>query len=177
MSISRKNKSIRHFKTVVLTIIILIIFKNFVFTISRVYGESMYPTLKEGDRLILTKYKTRLGLESFQRGDIVVFKSPGRERDYIKRIIGVANDSIDITDGKIYVNNNPVNEFYIEEDSYTEAINFGNDYIVPENMIFVVGDNRRPYGSYDSRSFGAISINAVKGKTRYRIYPNPSKLK
>lgn len=177
MSDSTRNEIKEWIKSLVLAIGLALFLRVFVFTLTYVDGESMFPTLEDGDRLVLSKYKASFGLESFDRGDIIVFRAPAENRDYIKRIIATEGDRVNIEDGQVYVNGQLLDEYYIEDNIYTEPIFFGQGYTIPKGKIFVVGDNRHPKGSNDSRSFGAISTRAVKGKTKYRVYPHPTKLK
>ena len=83
-------------------IIVGILINTLVFSITAVSGESMAPTLEDGDRLLIRKYKVVLNTEEYNRGDIVVFRSPleGDNRSFIKRVIGFPGDKINILDGK-----------------------------------------------------------------------------
>lgn len=157
-----------------LTIILVVMFINiFIFGITTVSGESMNPTLSNNDRLILKKYRATLQIEKYDRGDIVVFKSP-LEKDkrlFIKRIIGLPGDKINISDGKVFVNDKYIEETYIENNLYTEELLYGDNFIVPEGEIFVVGDNRLRGCSNDSRNFGSILLEDIKGKVILRVFP------
>lgn len=154
-------------------ILTAIFIQTFIFNVTLVDGVSMYPTLEDHDRLILKKYEALLKTEDYERGDIVVFASPleDDDRSFIKRVIGVPGDEISIQRGKIYVNDEMIDEPYIEENSFTKPLYFGEYYIVLENELFVVGDNRLPGKSNDSRSFGSISLDDVKGKIVFRFFP------
>ena len=157
-----------------ITIILTVIFINiFIFGITTVSGDSMNPTLKNKDRLLLKKYGATLQTEKYNRGDIVVFKSPLEDdkRLFIKRILGIQGDKINILDGKVFVNDKYIEESYVELGSYTEGLLYGKDFIVAEGEIFVLGDNRLSGKSNDSRSFGSISIEKVKGKVVFRVFP------
>lgn len=157
-----------------LTIILIVMFINiFIFGITTVRGESMNPTLSNNDRLLLKKYGATLEIEKYHRDDMVVFKSP-LEKDkrlFIKRIIGLPGDKINISNGDVFVNNKCIEETYIENNSYTEELFYGNNFIVPEGEVFVVGDNRSRGGSNDSRSFGSIHLENIKGKVMLRVFP------
>lgn len=133
----------------------------------------MYPTLEEGDRLILKKYETALKTQEYKRGDIVVFKSPleNDNRSFIKRVIGLPGDKISIFNGQLYINDRKIEESYIEKDSFTDSLTYGDGYTVLENELFVIGDNRLPGKSSDSRSFGGITLEAIEGKVVIRIFP------
>ena len=100
-----------------------------------------------------------------KRGDVIIFKYSDTQ-DFIKRIIGIPGDSIMVKDGQIYVNGNQLNESnYLDETVYTsggEYLAEGQTIAIGDNEYFVLGDNR-PHSS-DSRTFGPISENQVKGK-------------
>lgn len=154
-------------------IMVAIFINTCIFNVTYVKGDSMNPTLEEGDRIVLKKYEAILNTEEYNKEDIVVFKSPieGDKRSFIKRIIGIPGDIINISDGRLYVNDEYVKEAYIEENSFTESLIYGENYKVLEDEVYVIGDNRFPGGSNDSRSFGTISLKEIKGKLVFRIFP------
>lgn len=175
---NEKNKKIENntkqwIKSIGMAIIIAIFIKTFIFNVTYVKGDSMNPTLKESDRLILKKYGTVLKTEEYKRGDIVVFESPleNDNRSFIKRVIGVPGDKINISNGELYINDEYIKEPYIANNSFTESLSYGDRYIVLENELFVIGDNRFPGESNDSRSFGSVSLENIEGKVVLRIFP------
>ena len=135
-----------------------------------VRGDSMYSTLEEGDYLIINRMSYKFGEP--KRGDIIVFESDlqqddGTNKDLVKRVIGVSGDTIKIKDSKVYVNVKELNEPYIH-DEITEG---DIDTVVPENSVFVLGDNREI--SLDSRyeQVGFINESDILGKVFVRLYP------
>jgi signal peptidase I len=129
----------------------------------RVENISMQPTLHQDQFILVNKLAYRLG--DFQRGDIVVFHFPGDPReDYIKRVIGLPGDTVDIRDGKVYVNGLELEEPYI-----AAPPNYTKSYQVPEEGIFVLGDNRNQ--SSDSHSWGYVPIGNVVGKAIIVYWP------
>lgn len=135
-----------------------------------VRGDSMYSTLEEGDYLIINRMSYKFGEP--KRGDIIVFESDlqqddGTNKDLVKRVIGVSGDTIKIKDYKVYVNGKELNEPYIH-DEITEG---DIDTVVPENSVFVLGDNREI--SLDSRyeQVGFINESDILGKVFVRLYP------
>ncbi len=162
-----KTEIIEWVKSIALAVIIAIIIKMFIFNTTYVLGYSMYPTLHEKDRLFTNKIVYTFGEPKI--GDIVVLEAPDDpDKDYIKRVIALEGDIVEISDGKIYVNDNLLNENYLKKDVYT----YGDLKVkVPENEVFVLGDNRNRSASKDSRYFGTISIDSIKGKAIYRYYP------
>jgi len=184
MEISLNNKkepmksNKREWFETIFIIIIMIVIKIFILDITYVSGQSMSPTIEDGDSLLLKKYESILNIEEYNRGDIIVFESPldkeGKpflKKMFVKRVIGLPGDKINISEGKVFVNNESIDEVYIENDSFTDSLYYGDNYIVPEGEIFVIGDNRGPGASNDSRSFASISLESIKGKAVFRIFP------
>lgn len=129
----------------------------------RIYGKSMKGTL-EGGNIVLAVKSNR-----FKTGDIVAFYY--NNNILVKRVIAESGDWVNITkDGTVYVNNKKINEPYIENKAYGET-NIKFPYQVPENRIFVLGDNRKV--SIDSRntSIGVVSDEQLVGKLIFRIWP------
>lgn len=154
-------------KSIVLAIIIAIIIKTFVFNTTYVLGNSMYPTLEEKDRLFTSKIDYLIG--SPKRGDIVILDAPDNEKkDYIKRVIGVEGDKVEIKNGEVILNGESLKESYIESGVVTEG---EVTVLVPKEEVFVLGDNRNRFASKDSRYFGTVSIKKIKGKAVFRYYP------
>jgi signal peptidase I len=153
-------------KSIAISLLVAIFIINFIFQIVTVSGESMVPTLQNNDKLILEKVSYRI--TSPKKNDIVVIRYPAdiRER-LIKRIIAVAGDKIKINDNILYINGVAIDEYYKKEDfmqDYDEAV-------VPQDSIFILGDNRN--FSKDSRSsdIGFVKLNLIEGKAVIRLYP------
>lgn len=129
---------------------------------NRVYQESMYPTYEDRDMILVNKMAYH-GTEP-EPGDVIVFDSGDAERErYIKRVIAVAGDHVEIHDGRVIVNNVVQNQSFTS-DGYTEGeINL----VVPEDSCFVLGDNRSV--SIDSRSdnIGCVSYDKIIGKVMF----------
>lgn len=138
-----------------------------IFSISQVSGLSMSPTLDDGDRLFTQKIS--LFLADPLPGDIVVLESPDQEGlYYIKRVIATGSDKVQLSGGEVYVNDNKLKETYINDKTYPNII--GEDtWLVPENHVFVMGDNRS--SSMDSRSFGPVNIDKLVGISEFKIFP------
>lgn len=135
-----------------------------------VRGDSMYSTLEDGDYLIINRMSYKFG--EIKHGDIIVFESDlhqedGTNKDLVKRVIGVAGDKVKIKDSKVYVNEKELNEPYI----HNEITEGDIDTVVPENSVFVLGDNREI--SLDSRyeEVGFINESDILGKVFVRLYP------
>ncbi len=162
-------------ETIVFVGSLFIVVYLFVAQPNQVKGASMDPTFGSGDYIFTSKitYKTR----AFHRGDVVVFKSPHNpDIEYIKRIIGVPGDIVMVKDSEVYVNGRMLKEDYIAAKTNLWEGGFsknGEGTKVPEQMLFVMGDNR-PRSS-DSREFGPITQESVIGQVFYRYFP-PSKV-
>jgi signal peptidase I len=136
----------------------------------RIQGASMEPTLHDGQFLLVNKMLYH-SLGEPERGDIVVFKAweqgAGEERDFIKRVIGLPHDTIEIRDSKVFVNNQVLNEPYLESDNLT------SDRIGPivlgADEYYVMGDNRG--NSSDSRTYGPLKSDRIIGKAWLSYWP------
>lgn len=129
----------------------------------RVDGSSMEPTLQSGEFVIVNKLTYKLGTPEI--GDVVVFHYPrDPEQEYIKRVIGLPGDEVDITDGEVFVNGQ-----LLEEDYIAASPAYESSWEVPDDAIFVLGDNRN--NSADSHSWGAVPLNYVVGKAEFIYWP------
>ena len=169
MSEKIKNEVLEWIKVFALAIIFAFIITQFIKP-TLVRGDSMYSTLEEGDYLIINRMSYKLG--DIERGDIIVFESDlqqedGTNKDLVKRVIGIGGDKVKIKDSKVYVNGKKLNEPYI----HNEVTSGDVDTVVPENCVFVLGDNREI--SLDSRykEVGFINKSDILGKVFVRLYP------
>lgn len=158
---------------ILIAVLIGLFIVTFVAQRTIVNGSSMEPTLQDRDQLIIEKITPRFGKLSM--GDIVTIYIPENlesGKDYIiKRVIGVEDDTVEIKDGKVYVNGSVIEENYING-RRTDAVNDQyNKIVVPKGHIYVLGDNRIPGASLDSRSIGPIDVKRVKGKAVVRFFP------
>ena len=160
-------------KAIFMALLITFIIRVFFFTPAIVEGASMEPTLRDQNRMIVTK------IGEPKRFDVVVFHAT-EEKDYIKRVIGLPGDRIEYKDDVLYINGKPYDEPYLDNSKH-EIVNgpltnsftlretpVGGD-VVPEGHLFVMGDNRR--NSMDSRHIGAIPIDSVVGTTNFVVWP------
>lgn len=169
MSEKVKKEIFEWIKVFALAIVFAFIITQFIKP-TLVRGDSMYSTLEEGDYLIINRMSYKF--KEPERGDIIVFKSDlqqddGSKKDLVKRVIGVSGDTVKIEDYKVYVNGEELVEPYINNE-----VTEGNiDTVVPENSVFVLGDNREV--SLDSRydSVGFINNSDILGKVFFRLYP------
>jgi signal peptidase I len=147
-----------------LIIMLVVSIKVFIIDVASVQGCSMYPTLNEQhDKVILEKYKQFK--EDYSRGDIVVIKKNEIiNKKIIKRIVGLPNETVEILNGYVYIDGKLLDEPYLDDTVKTYP---NMKMTVPDNSIFVLGDNRE--NSRDSREIGAIEIDEVLGKAIYRF--------
>jgi len=154
---------------------LFIVIYLFILQPNQVKGVSMEPTFQSGDYILTSKISYKF--KPIERGDVVVFNSPKNPNiEYIKRIIGLPGDKIMVKNGEVYVNDQILPETYISAKTNLWDGGFlkeGEPIIVPDNYLFVMGDNR-PRSS-DSREFGPIPISSVVGVVIYRYFP-PNKM-
>jgi len=151
-------------ETIVMTAIVFAFLVTFVVQGFKVYGSCMEPNLRTGERLLGNKFIYRF--ERPMRGDIVVFRFPANPRKiFIKRVIAVSGDIIEIRAGQVYVNNRKIREPYVANTPHGDF----PPQKVPEGCVFVLGDNRDE--SNDSRFWGDLPIKYVQAKAWLRYWP------
>lgn len=132
----------------------------------KVEGTSMQPGLADQERIFINKFVYRF--ETINRGDIIVFHYPlDPSKSYIKRVVGLPGDHIEISDGRVYVNGRALNEGYIPE-QYEDWRSYPNS-VVPAHHYFVLGDHRNL--SNDSRDFGPVDESFIYGKAVFVYWP------
>ncbi|WP_314355128.1 signal peptidase I [uncultured Granulicatella sp.] len=155
-----------------ISLVILALFLVFVGKPFTVSGQSMYPTLHDSDRMFMSK------LGDIKRFDIVVLQAPDQDKEYIKRVIGMPGDTIEVKDGKLYINGQVVDQPFINTELLMNKTVYIDDFTlqeltgelkVPEGKYFVMGDNRGV--SKDSRMIGFIERSAIEGKAVFTIWP------
>ena len=132
----------------------------------KVEGTSMMPGLADQERIFINKFAYRF--EAIERGDVVVFRYPGDpSKNYIKRIVGVPGDKIEIFRGQVLVNGQRLQEPYVPE-QFRDKRSM-SEVLVPENSYFVLGDHRNL--SSDSRDFGVVERKAIFGRAVFAYWP------
>lgn len=155
------KKDYKDYLKIFLVFVLVIMIRVFVIDVITVEGISMYPTLNEyHDKVILEKYKQFT--DNYDRDDIVVVKL--ENRNIIKRVIGLPNETIEIKNSDVYINGDLFEEPYLDDSIKTYP---DMTIKIPSDSIFVMGDNRE--NSLDSRSIGAIKIDDIMGKSVYRF--------
>ena len=134
----------------------------------KVEGTSMLPRLHNGERIFVNKL-IYYGLPKLERGDIVVFWYPNDpEKSYIKRVIGLPGETVEVRDGSIVVNNQPLDEPYLDPRLNVMRMNLA-PVVIKEHYYFVMGDNRD--NSSDSRIWGLVPEKYIYGKALFRYWP------
>lgn len=190
---------------ILIAVILALLVRYYIGTPTIVQQPSMYPTLKQDQRLILNRWGRTIK-KMPERGDIITFEAPSsnyisaydadlenpiakyenepegiwnrfcfyvlevNKTSYIKRVIGLPGEHVKIENGKVYINGNELQEPYLQEGVITDDLNGAfTDIIVPENTVFVMGDNRGQ--STDSRRFGCIPLEKIESKVLFRFWP------
>ena len=142
-------------------IIFMLILISVFFHFAIVPSESMYPTMKVKDYLLVYTQD-----DEYERKDIIAFKFPENEEEtYLKRVIGLPGERVKVSEGKVWINGKPIDEPYIHEEPLYEY----EEVTVPEGEYFVLGDNRN--NSYDSSYFGFVKEEKIRGKVIARLLP------
>lgn len=187
---------------IIIALVLALLFRYFVGTPTVVQQRSMYPTLKENQRLILNR-TFRITGKPIEVGDIITFEAPSgaytrynvsqsnpvakyeyefdnifqkfmyyiiekTKTSYIKRVVAVEGNHVEIKDNKVYINGKELEEEYLSDDVVTESQVF-TDFIVPEGYVFAIGDNRTK--SKDCRELGCIPVDKVEGIVVLRFWP------
>lgn len=168
-----KNKLLREWiEAALFALIIAAIFRTWLYAPYRIPTGSMIHTIEIGDQLFVNQHaygfkipftQTKLFLSSVQRGDIIVFPYPLNPKiDFIKRVIGMQGDKIELSGEKVYINGTLEVAEYLYYDPAAVVIPENRTIIVPPGKLWVMGDNRR--NSSDSRVWGFVDEISVKGK-------------
>mgnify|MGYP002626394477 CR=1 FL=1 len=159
-------------ETILWAFVLAMIIRTFIVQAFWIPSGSMIPTLEIKDRVLVAKFWNYFFEPS--RGSLYVFKYPmDRDRDFVKRVIAVPGDVVDIKNGVVYINNQPTAEPYVKNhDHYTlypSNIFPQVPFTVPENKYFMLGDNRS--NSQDSRYWGFASLEDMRGPVFFRYWP------
>ena len=194
---------------ILIAIVIVLIIKGFIGVPTVVKQASMYPTLKQNERLWLNRWGATFN-KMPKRGDIITFEAPNTKKgttaldinhidfskpiapyeykpenifakftynvleigkvSYIKRVIGLPGEHVEIKDGGVYINGEKLQEDYLQDYVVTEPVGgLYIDIVVPDNCVYVLGDNRPD--SKDSRVFGCIPVERIESKAVFRFWP------
>ena len=153
-------------ETVLWALVLALILRTFIIQAFWIPSGSMIPTLEPGDRVLVLKFWYSLPRMEPKRGQIAVFKYPvDPRRDFVKRIIGLPGDTVEIKQGIVFVNGNEIIEPYVKNpDSY-----YMDPLVVPDRSYFCLGDNRP--NSQDGRFWGFVPRNFFRGPAVFRYWP------
>ncbi|MBU9720849.1 MULTISPECIES: signal peptidase I [Bacillaceae] len=171
-----KKEIITWIRTIAVILILVGLVRGFLFTNYIVHGQSMMPTIHDGERIIVNKIGYEIGVP--ERFDLIIFHAT-EESDYIKRIIGVPGDHVMYKGDTLFVNGEPYEEDFLKHnrENYEHGL-FTEDFSlesitgyeqVPEGYVFVLGDNRR--NSLDSRHIGFVKVEDIVGKANLAYWP------
>ncbi len=176
--VSKLKEAISFMTPIVIALVVAILLKTFIFANAVVPTGSMINTIQEGDRIIAS----RLAYinEDPKRYDVIIFHYPDDESQlFVKRIIGMPGETINIKNGIVYITDANGNTTEARSDFVTNCVPTGDfgPYTVPLGSYFVMGDNRND--SWDARYWKKKNVEKKKiiGKVKFRYFPNPSKIK
>lgn len=165
--------------SIVVAVALVLLIVNFVAKPYTVKGDSMDPTLKDGERVIVNLFSKNLS--GIEKGNVVVFHAT-KENDYVKRVIGTEGDNVEYKKDELYVNGKKVDEPYLDYNKKHKQYNYITGSFetkdinqvdeknkIPKGKLLVLGDNREV--SKDSRSFGLIDEDQVVGKVSFSFWP------
>jgi signal peptidase I len=159
-------------ETIVLTLVIFFLVQNFVAQPYQILQVSMEHTLEPGQYVLVDKLSPHFG--DYTRGDVIVFEPPvgfeedGQDIPFIKRVVGVGGDTVEVKDGAVWVNGAKLAEPYAFEGQSTDTITGQAVWRIPSGYLFVLGDHRQ--ASQDSRVFGPIAKSTVIGRAWIRYW-------
>jgi signal peptidase I len=150
------------------SVLIAVILIVFIYQPVKVEGTSMMPALTDQERIFINKFNYQFGIGSIERGDMVVFWFPhDQTKSYIKRVIGLPGDAVEISQGQVIVNGKALDEPYVPED-YRDRTSYPSRVVPPDNY-FVLGDHRS--SSNDSRNWGYVERRFIYGKAVFVYWP------
>src|SRR5690625_3005422 len=161
----KKNEWIEWSKAIVIAILLAFLLRTFIFATSIVEGDSMLTALEDGERIIFNKIVYIVGEPN--RGDIVIIQHP--EKNYVKRIIGLPNETIEMYDHDRYINNDKQASSFVGDYLTKLTGNFG-PITIPDDHYFVMGDNR-PISKDSRNGLGFIHRSDIIGRSEFVIYP------
>jgi signal peptidase I len=161
--------------TIILALFMAWLLQTFIFQFYQVQQDSMETTLQPGQYILVDKLSGNF--VPYTRGDIVIFRAPealGVNTPFVKRVIGLPGDTVDLKDGRVFINGQALSEPYVFTDdgsgSQPES-NHPSHWVVPAGQVFLMGDHRNV--SRDSRDFGPVNISSIIGRAYIRAWPSP----
>ncbi len=166
-----KRETREWIQSILIALVLTLVIRTYVVQAFKIPSGSMRPTLLEGDKLFVNKFIYRF--QDPERGDIVVFKYPqDKKKDFIKRLVAKGGETVEIRDGKLFVDGRPVTEEVFNRFYYYNHEDYGGPGVVvkvPADSYYVLGDNSA--NSTDSRFWGFVPAKNVLGKAFFRWWP------
>ena len=190
MTSARKSTAREYFESIAIAVILALFIRTFVVQAFKIPTGSMENNLLIGDHLLVNKFvygstatpleRAILPMRAIARGDVVVFKFPQEpDRDFIKRVIGLPGETLEVRNKKVYINGTPLDEPYVhflvppggegQEVAPSDVRETYGPVTVPTDQYFVMGDNRA--NSLDSRAFGPVPAERLIGRVVLRYWP------
>ena len=173
MDFREVTEFIKDFMGYIIFVVIIILIFTFIIGFHPIAGNSMVPTLEEGSIVLVSKFHPNI--IDIKRGHIVIVKKD--HKSFIKRVIGLPGEYIEVKDNKLYINNKEYSEPYLEEGIENKSFKLEDicdideciNNVIPKDKYLVLGDNRE--NSEDSRDFGLITKKEIKGVAFFNIWP------
>lgn len=175
MDLREISEFFRDFSIYLITFMVIVIIFIFVISLQPIAGNSMVPTLEEGDVVLVSKFSYRFF--KIKRNDIVTLSVNGKS--YVKRVIGLPGEDIKYIKNVLYIDNNPFKEMFLPDDIETSGFTLEDvckedecpNGVIPEDKYLVLGDNRPESDDSRNKEFGLVSKDDIKGKVFFRIWP------
>lgn len=168
---SFKDKIVEFIEFIAIIGAVFVVLRFFVAEPHKVSGRSMIPNFQDGDYLITNKISAKSG--EFKRGEVVILQNPrNQDQIFIKRVIGLPEERIRLTNGTVLISGQPIAEPYLPKGTTTPGETFlsdGEEVVIPKGQYFVIGDNRT--GSSDSREWGPVPAELIIGSAWLRYWP------
>lgn len=156
-------------EVIIVAFILALVVKSFIVETARISGGSMQPTFFENEKVFVNKLA--YVLDTPKRGDIVAIDIEEKKKEYIKRVVALPGEKIDICDGNVYINDLILKEDYTKGNTYAGANHIKFPYVLEEDEYFVLGDNRMHSEDSRSLSLEKITKKKIRGKVFFRCYP------
>lgn len=164
----KRQTIIEWLKTIVLALLITFVVKFFLLDLTKISGRSMEDSLQNDDIVLVDRLSSRIGLD-YGRGEVLLFDSHDEGKIYIKRIIGLPGERVDLVDGDFYIDGKILTEPHVKDGISAKDTDYDESWVLGEGEYFLLGDNR--LNSNDSRNFGPVSKDDFKARAFMRIYP------
>jgi len=172
----QKSTLREYVESILIAAVLALFIRTFVFQAFKIPTGSMEPNLLVGDHIVVNKFiygpspvgwaDALLPMRDIQRGDVIVFRAPEEpDKDFIKRVVAVGGDKIEVRDGVVYINDEAVDEPFAHHTTTYGTHRDQKPTLIPEGQYFCMGDNRD--NSRDSRYWGTVPHHLVKGRAMF----------